>query len=175
MLGHSYGALCCLGAALLTGNIAKLILYEPFIPTGSYNHPPGTADQIQALVDAGDRDGAVSAMFRELLKMSEQEINELRSLPSWRVRVAGAHAIARETRAEERYRLIPERLTEVKVPSLLLLGGESPPFIKVATECVHEGLPNSRIAVMPGQQHIAMNTAPKLFIREVIEFLKADK
>jgi hypothetical protein len=49
----------------------------------------------------------------------------------------------------------------------LLLGGESPAFLKKATETVHDALPNSRIAVMPGQQHIAMNTAPELFIDEV--------
>jgi pimeloyl-ACP methyl ester carboxylesterase len=63
VLGHSYGALCCLESALLTENIAKLILYEPYIHTGIDVYPPGIADRIQALVDAGDRDGAVSTMF----------------------------------------------------------------------------------------------------------------
>src|SRR5258708_40058617 len=32
-------------------------------------------------------------------------------------------------------------------------------------------LPNSRILVLPGQQHIAMDTAPDLFVREVLAFL----
>jgi len=31
-------------------------------------------------------------------------------------------------------------------------------------------LPDARIAVMPGQQHTAMNTAPELFLREVLDF-----
>jgi pimeloyl-ACP methyl ester carboxylesterase len=98
ILGHSYGALCCLESALLTKNIAKLILYEPYFTTGDDVYPPGIADRIQELVDAGDRDGAVSMMFREIADMPEAELEMLRSLPSWKKRVAMAHTIARETR-----------------------------------------------------------------------------
>jgi pimeloyl-ACP methyl ester carboxylesterase len=32
----------------------------------------------------------------------------------------------------------------------------------------HETLPNSRIVVLPGQQHIAMDTAPDLFVHTVL-------
>jgi pimeloyl-ACP methyl ester carboxylesterase len=167
VLGHSYGAICSLEAALLTENIAKLILYEPPVPTGIIVNPPGAVDRIQALVDAGDRDGAVSTFFREIVKMPEQELEISRSLPVWKARVAAAHTIAREMKAQEQYKFIPERFRGLNVPTLLLLGGESPAFLKKATETVHDALPNSRIAVMPGQQHIAMNTAPELFIDEV--------
>jgi pimeloyl-ACP methyl ester carboxylesterase len=149
-----------------------LILYEPYIPTGIYSYPPGVSDRIQALVDAGDRDGAVALMFRELLEMSDQEIELLRSISSWKVRLAAAHTIARETRAEEEYKFVPERFRELNVSTLLLLGGESPAFMKKATEIVHEALSHSRIVVMPGQQHMAMNSAPQLFTGEVLKFLK---
>jgi hypothetical protein len=33
-------------------------------------------------------------------------------------------------------------------------------------------LPTNRIAVMPGQQHVAMDTAPELFLEEVIAFFR---
>jgi hypothetical protein len=33
----------------------------------------------------------------------------------------------------------------------------------------------SRIAVMPGQQHIAMNTAPDLFLDKVLGFLTGNR
>ena len=55
--------------------------------------------------------------------------------------------------------------------TLLLLGGESPPFFKAATEAVDEALPNSRIVVMPGQGHMATRTAPELFTNVVVQFL----
>jgi pimeloyl-ACP methyl ester carboxylesterase len=47
----------------------------------------------------------------------------------------------------------------------------SPSFSKAAIEAVNRALPNSRIVVLPGQQHIAMDTAPDLFVREVLAFL----
>jgi pimeloyl-ACP methyl ester carboxylesterase len=171
LLGHSYGAICSLGAALLTEAIAKLVLYEPPIPAGIDIYPPGAADRIQKLVDAGDRDGAVSTFFREIVKMPEHELALQRSLPIWKARVAAAHTIPREMMFDEQYKFSPERFRKVDVPALLLLGGDSPPFLKGATELVSQTLPHNRIAVMPGQQHTAMNTAPQLFTSEVLKFL----
>ncbi len=51
------------------------------------------------------------------------------------------------------------------------LGGDSPAFFGAATENVHRALPNSRVVMLPGQQHAAMNTAPELFLREVLALL----
>jgi pimeloyl-ACP methyl ester carboxylesterase len=39
-------------------------------------------------------------------------------------------------------------------------------------EQIHSMLPNSQIVVMPGQQHVAINTAPDLFVRDVLDFLR---
>lgn len=35
LLGHSFGGLCALEAALLTSNLEGLVLYEPLVPDGS--------------------------------------------------------------------------------------------------------------------------------------------
>jgi pimeloyl-ACP methyl ester carboxylesterase len=40
------------------------------------------------------------------------------------------------------------------------------------TETLHAHLPNSQVTVLPGQQHSAMLTAPELFAKEVVKFLK---
>lgn len=45
------------------------------------------------------------------------------------------------------------------------------PGAQQATQAIHQALPHSRIAVLPGQQHVAMDTAPDLFVREVMRFL----
>jgi pimeloyl-ACP methyl ester carboxylesterase len=39
-------------------------------------------------------------------------------------------------------------------------------------EALDVALPDSRIAVMPRQAHLAHGTAPELFAREVVRFLK---
>ena len=54
VLGHSYGGLCALEAALLTGRIRELVLYEP--PMGFLKSPPHVVDRLQALLDEGRRD-----------------------------------------------------------------------------------------------------------------------
>ncbi len=171
VLGHSYGAICSLEAALLTKNIARLILYEPPIPTGTDIYPPGAADHIQKLVDIGDQEGAVATFFREIVRMPEHDLEMLRSLPAWKARVAAAQTIAREMKADEQYKFIPERFRNLKLPTLLLLGGDSPAFFKRAIDLVNQSLSNSHIVVMAGQQHTAMNTAPELFTAEVLKFL----
>jgi pimeloyl-ACP methyl ester carboxylesterase len=171
VLGHSYGAICSLEAALLTRNVAALILHEPPIPTGFDIYPPGAADRIQKLTDTDDREGAVATFFRQIVRMPEHEIEMLRSLPAWKARVAASHTIAREMIADEQYRFVPERFRDPKLPALLLLGGDSPAFFKRAVEMVHQSLSGSRIVVMAGQQHAAMNTSPELFSAEVLKFL----
>lgn len=173
LLGHSYGALCSLEAALRAENLHKLVLYEPPIPSGIEIYPSEVAARIQTLVDAGDREGAVVTFFREIVHAPPHELEQLRSLPSWPARVAAAHTIPREMRGSEGYVFEPERFSRLGTPTLLLLGGDSPPFFKAAIEAVHTALPGSRIVVLPGQQHTAINTAPELFGHEVVQFLQA--
>jgi pimeloyl-ACP methyl ester carboxylesterase len=59
------------------------------------------------------------------------------------------------------------------VLTLLLLGGDSPPLFRQATDVLAAALPNCQVAILPGQQHIAMDTAPDLFMKEVLQFLQA--
>jgi pimeloyl-ACP methyl ester carboxylesterase len=172
LLGHSFGALCALEAALLTQNLRKLVLYEPAIPLpGVLLYPEGVVERLQALLDAGDRGGVLTIVYREVVMMPPHEFEQLRLSPAWPARVARAHNVPRESRAEERYTFDAQRFRDLHTPTLLLLGGDSPQFLKEATETVDKALPNSRIAVMPGQQHIAMVSAPDLFVSELIRFL----
>jgi pimeloyl-ACP methyl ester carboxylesterase len=176
LLGHSFGALCALEAASLTRNIRKLILYEPAIPLpGVPLYPEGVIDRLQALLDAGDREGMLTTFLGELVGMSPHEIEQMRSSPAWPARLAAAHTLPRESWAEERYTFDAQRFKVLQTPTLLLTGGDSPQFLKAATEVVDSALPNSRIAVMPGQQHIAMYTAPDLFLHEVLSFLNGPR
>ena len=92
-------------------------------------------------------------------------------LTAWPARVAAAHTLPRELRAHEGYRFRAERFQRLKTPTLLLVGGDSPDFFKAAIATVNAALLNSRVLVLPGQQHIAMDTAPELFVSEVLAFL----
>ncbi len=172
LLGHSFGGICSIEAALLTPNLHKLVLYEPPIPVmGIQIYPEGVIGQLQTLLDAGNREGVLTTFFREVVKMPPHEFDLFRASPAWPARVAAAHTLPRELRVAERYRFEAQRFTNLTLPTLLLLGGDSPPFFKSAIEAVATALPNSRTVVLPGQQHIAIDTAPQLFVHEVVAFL----
>jgi pimeloyl-ACP methyl ester carboxylesterase len=171
VLGHSYGAICALEAALLVSNLRRLILYEPPIALETEAEPSPTADRLQALLDAGDREGVLTTFLTDVVLMPPDELALFRSSPAWPARLAAAHTLPRELRALAGYRFRPDRFTTMAAPTLLLLGGDSPAFFEASIAAVRAALPFNRVAVLPGQQHIAMDTAPELFVREVVAFL----
>ena len=171
VLGHSYGAVCSLEAALLTDKVRRLVLYEPPIPTHIAMYPPKAPDRIQALVDGKKLEEGLEVFFREVVKMPEAELTAYRQLPVWKVRVQLAPTISRELAIDRKYVFEPAKFSGLHVPTLLLLGGDSPPLFQQAMKRLGPALPNSRVAILPGQQHIAMDTAPDLFIKEVTQFL----
>jgi len=171
VLGHSYGAVCSLEATLRTPRVRRLVLYEPPLPVGIEIYPPGLLERLDQLVAAGDRDGAVATFFREVVRMPDSELEIVRADPSWEARVAAAHTIPRELRIADVYDPDFERFATVHVPTLLLLGGDSPSFLVDPTHRLNESISQSKLTMMPGQQHVAMTTAPDLFLAHVIDFL----
>lgn len=174
VLGHSLGGTCVLEASLLTDNISKMILYEPdATPPGVEVETSAMVKRLERLLAAGDRECVLTTFMRELAGMSDKEIEQYQASPAWPARVAAAHTLPRELEAVETYRFHADRFTEMRVPTLLLTGGDSPPLFSGGVKVIDAALPNSRVVVMPGQQHIADVTAPDLFVREVLAFLRA--
>jgi pimeloyl-ACP methyl ester carboxylesterase len=158
-------------AAAKAKNLRRLVLYEPPVPIGTPIYPPGVIDRLEAKLAASDREGVVSTFLTEVPRVPPEQLAIMQKAPSWQGRVAAAHTIVRELRAHERYTFSPHRLREVRMPTLLLLGGASPEFLVQGTHLVHEAVEGSHIVVLPGQTHVAIDTAPDLFAREVLAFL----
>ena len=176
LLGHSFGALCALEAALRLTNLRRLILYEPPfpLPPGSPMTQPGTLSRMDALLKVGDREGTVLTFAREVAHLSEDAIAAARHSPIWAATVDTAHTIADEIRAVERYAFDPNRFRNLTIPTLLLCGSDIPPFLAASTEAVAGALCNSTLTVLQGQGHMAMLTAPDRFTGEVMRFLMDD-
>ncbi len=176
LLGHSFGGLCALEASLKTHNLRKLILYEPPISTHiKKNYPLDAMDRINSCLHVGQGEKALLIFLQEIVGIPTSEMNRLRSMPTWLLRVATARTIPREEASVDSYILNPKRFSRMEIPTLLLLGAESPPFYRAAIETLRKSIPHSRIARMPGQRHAAMDTAPELFLREVIGFLNEEE
>lgn len=172
LLGHSYGALCALEAALQTDNLRKLVLNEPPIPVG--DHEPLEVEdavaEIQRLLDEGENERALVLMLEEVAQLTPEELDAARSSPIWPEMVDAAPALPRELRANAEYEFDAARFADVTTPTLLLTGGESLPFFTDAAEAVTDALPNSRLITVDGHAHEPMNTAPDRFTDEVLAF-----
>lgn len=172
--GHSYGGECAFGAALLTPNVRSLVLYEgwpPVLPE-KLKFPAGFEQRMDALVTSGEREAALELFWREVVKVSEEDIRAIRAQPTWASRVATVHTITREFRAFFDDTFDPERAARITVPVLLLAGTDTPDELRDDPETVAAALPNARIAYLKGQQHIADVLAPELFADPVLEFLR---
>lgn len=170
--GHSSGGLYSFGAATLTPNIGRLVLYEGWPSVDPRPMIPASfIDQLDALLAEGDPEGVVEAIMRDVVHMSEDDLAAYRSLPAWRQRVAAAHTIPREMRTESQARLDPQTASGITVPVLMVVGQDSPDAMKRDYEDVAAALPNAQLTVIEGQQHTADVLAPEAFAELLIAFL----
>ena len=175
VLGHSYGALCALEAALMTKSVRRLILYEGVPLRGAERYDPGIVARLDALLGGGDVDGMLTVMYREVAHIPSKEIELLRSQrDAWAIRLGNAATLPRELRCEQGYTFDPPRFASMTTPTLLLVGGDSPLREREHANHVARALPDAGVSVLAGQRHIAMHTAPELFVEEVMRFCYAD-
>lgn len=174
LFGHSYGGACALEGALLTANLRRLVLYEAPVAydPDARSNTTSFSDRASALLAEGRREELIETFFREVARVPEDELEVLRSLPAWPARVAAAHTVAREERAALGYRFDPARFASLRVPTLLLVGSESPMFLRRSTDLVAAALPDVRVHTLEGQQHVAIDTAPDLLARTVLSHLR---
>jgi pimeloyl-ACP methyl ester carboxylesterase len=171
LLGHSYGAMVALEAARLTDRVKALALYEPPLPAGIEIYEPGLVARLEALLAAGDRDGLLVTFMREVPRVPDSHIETMRGQATWPARVAAAHTIPRELRAVNAYSAeVRERFADLRVPTLLLVGSASPPFLTEASRILAEVLPRNEVAVFEGHAHSAMDTATGEFAERVLAF-----
>jgi pimeloyl-ACP methyl ester carboxylesterase len=168
LLGHSYGALCALEAAALAPDyVSKLVLYEAPNPDIV---PVELVAYLQSFAARGEWDELVEAFMHDVLQIEPAEIAEVRASPFWDVWTADAQASTRDLAAATHYRFDASRFRAFDMPTLLLIGSESPREIYVTDELAAV-LPDVRIRELAGQAHEGMTTAPALFVDAIAEFL----
>jgi pimeloyl-ACP methyl ester carboxylesterase len=168
LLGHSSGAHYAMHAALRAPELASLIMYEP--PP----FHPLPAPVLAAFADGEarqDRDAILTTFLRDVLDVGEEEIAAQRRTFVWAYWMQQALTLPPEMRSLTGYRFEPEGFSGLRVPTLLLLGSESPPLMRHAVEERAAALPDSRIELLEGQGHAAFAEAPDLFVRHVERFI----
>jgi pimeloyl-ACP methyl ester carboxylesterase len=168
LLGHSYGAVCVLGAvAQYPDGVHKLVLYEPPYPT---RLPPGILAVFEQIAESEDWDRLVETFMRDVLQVPSADVEAIRNTPFWRVWTVDAEASLNDMRALSRHRFEAARYRSFTRPVQLLIGTESPREIYV-TDALAAVLPDARITELDGQAHEGMTTAPAQFVKAISRFL----
>ncbi len=169
VLGHSLGGYLSLRAASRTRNVRRLVLYEPAVV--DHAQPAELLDRMHEALGAGRYEEVVELMMREVVRMPDEEIAHLRGLPSWPARVATAPTLPREESVA--LTVAPEEAAGVAAPTLLLLGGDSPDFLRDAVRWLADAVPDTTVVALEGQQHVADQTDPEGFAKIVLRYLLA--
>jgi pimeloyl-ACP methyl ester carboxylesterase len=169
--GSSGGACYAVGAAKLTTNIMRLVLFEP--PTAGLMQllPADLVDGLNTLLESGDREGVLRTAYREVVRLSEAEIEKLRAQPVWQNRIAAAHTVPRELGIPPERLFDPEQAASVTVPSLILVGDATPGPFQASSKTVASALPDARVSILEGQHHGAEMFAPDVVAGAILPFL----
>ena len=171
LLGHSFGSLVALEAALRTDDIHGLVLYEPFFGPEIPPEIEQLVGGIKTTLANGEKEEALVTQLTAA-GLPEAALEELRSSPAWPALVDAADTIPREWGGIFEYEFDADRFEEMTTPTVLFSGDESHPALIAATETVDDGLSNSRTVVFEGSGHWAMNTATDRFVDEVRTFVR---
>lgn len=171
LVGHSFGGICAFGAALRSPDLGHLILYEGWPSSDPDGTPsPEITDLLDTLLDRGDLDRLLEVFYLEVAAMTADEVAWFRTLPGWwEARLETAPTIPREYRVS--VPLDPAAAAAIEVPTLLLVGENSPPELTAGHEAVAASLPDARVEVIEGEQHLAHATDPAGFAARIARFL----
>lgn len=168
VISHSFGAFVALGAAQRAAGVRALVAYSPGFGA---EYPPGALERVEGASASADPDTALQVMFREIIGMTEEEIQGMRRSPVWRARMAIAGTVARECRADEAFlRTYGTSLAALTVPVLVLSGATNTgPKREIASQLAGL-LSKSASYEMADQGHVAHHFAPAELTRICLRF-----
>jgi len=65
------------------------------------------------------------------------------------------------------------RLAEIRIPTLIMVGEEDPATPVADSRILNEGIPNSKLAIIPAARHFSNVERPEVFNRTLVDFLES--
>jgi pimeloyl-ACP methyl ester carboxylesterase len=174
LFGHSSGGALVLEAALQLGSekVKKLAVYE--VPYND-DHEARLAWRayIQQLTDAlaANRRGDAVALFMQYVGMPAEQIEGMRHSPAWPSLEAIAPTLAYDHAAilGKDVSVSIERAAQVRVPTLVMNGGASYPFMYKTARTLSQAIPCAQLRTLEGQDH---GPADDVLAPVLVEFFK---
>lgn len=151
----SGGALALDAASELSSKIIKLAVYEvPYFIGDKYPRPPrDTAKVYRELVAAGRRGDAVEYFMSKVVGLPAELVAQARSSPFWKGQEAIAHTLAYDATIMGDYSLPAQTIASVSVPTLVIDGSDTFPFMHDAADAIARALPHGQRRTLAGQRH----------------------
>jgi pimeloyl-ACP methyl ester carboxylesterase len=156
LFGTSSGAALAFEAALALGSrVSRLAMYEP-----PYNDDLAARQAWQAyrrdldrLMAAGQPDGLVERAM-QLFGVTPDAMAAMRESPMWAPWAAMAPSIAYDAAVLGPEAAVPlARAAELRVPTLVLAGEASYPFMQVTARALAQAIPQAQLRILAGQIH----------------------
>jgi pimeloyl-ACP methyl ester carboxylesterase len=169
----SGGALAMEAAIALPKKVKKLAVYE--IP---YNDDEAARQswknyvtQLRELLDAGRKGDAVG-LFMMLVGASAEQVGEIRQTPMWPLWESIGQTLAYDHIADlgEDASVPVERAAMVRVPTLVINGSASFPFMHPTAIALANAIPHAQHRTLEGQTH---EVSAEALVPVLIEFFKS--
>jgi pimeloyl-ACP methyl ester carboxylesterase len=155
VFGYSSGANLALAGAASGLNITKLALYDaPFMVGDGVPRPPkDMAAQLAKLIAADRRGDAVELFQTKLVGIPEPVVAQMRNAPFRPALEAIAHTLVYDASLVGELRLPMAQLPSIKMPTLVVYGGDSPAFMGEGAKALANALPDGQVRALDGQSH----------------------
>jgi pimeloyl-ACP methyl ester carboxylesterase len=173
--GTSSGAALALEAAKRVPAISKLAIYEPpFIVDDTRSPiPEGYLNELNRLIADGRRGDAVK-MFMRFVGTPAFVTAVMPVTPVWSKLKAAAPTLPYDIAFMQDHQrgrpLTPAQWAEVKTPTLVAVGQQSPAWMTNATRALAGALPDAAHRTLPGQNHMVK---PQAIAPVLTEFFNA--
>ncbi|CRK59012.1 probable hydrolase [Alloactinosynnema sp. L-07] len=174
--GQSSGAVLALDAAAAGLPISKLVLWEPpfVVDSGRPPIPTDYVERLDAAVAAGRPGDAVELFLTAAAGLPVEAVGGMRQSPFWPVLEGIAHTIAYDGRfmgtTMSGNPLPADRWAAVTVPTLVLHGNGTEPWLIAAANAIADLLPTATLEAVEGAQH---STTADVFVPTLSKFIRS--
>jgi pimeloyl-ACP methyl ester carboxylesterase len=170
LLGLSSGGALALEAAASRLGVVKVVAYEPpYVDDNGQRGGGAHKDELERLVAAGDRGGAVKYFMKDMVGAPAAIVVMMRLMPwIWRKLQAVAHTLPYDAAVMTEFRIPRARFASIGVPVLVMNGAKTDSRLKAAARAIAGVVPGAQHAELGGQTH---NVKPDVLTPAVVEFL----
>ncbi|UJX43842.1 alpha/beta fold hydrolase [Xanthobacter sp. YC-JY1] len=172
VFGFSSGAVLALRASVTEISIDKLVLFGAPIVTDDSRPavPVDIAQRVKALVEQGKRGDAVELFQLEAIGMPPQIVERMRHAPFRPGLEAVAHTLFNDLTIIAGSPNPLDLLGSVAMPTLVIDGGDGPPWIGHTARVIAELLPDGKHVSISG---LTQDMRPELLVGPTTDFLLA--